>query len=80
VAVEHLVTDGPFEAGDLLADGRLGEAEAFRRLAERALLGHGHQCAELAEFDVAEHEIIISIHDDNDKRSSLYVMIIGGAR
>ena len=39
-AVEQRAADEPLEGGDLLADGRLGVAEADGGLAERALGGH----------------------------------------
>ena len=53
-AVEQRAADEPFEGGDLLADRRLGVAEAGGRAAERALGGDGVEGDEVAELEVAE--------------------------
>ena len=53
-AVEQGAADEPLEGGDLLADGRLGVAEADRGTAERALRRHGVERREVAQFEVAE--------------------------
>ncbi len=58
-AVEQRAADDPFEGRDLLADRRLGVAEAGRRPAERALRGDGVEGDEVAELEVAEQW-----HDD----------------
>ena len=52
--VEHGPADEALEGGDLLADGRLGVAEAGGRPAERAFGGHGVEGDEVAELEVSQ--------------------------
>ena len=53
-AVEQRAADEALEGGDLLADGRLGVAEADRGPAERALGGDGVEGDEVAELEITE--------------------------
>ncbi len=52
--IEHGLADDALEGGDLLADRRLGEAEAARRPAEGAFVGHRLEGEEVADLDIAE--------------------------
>ena len=74
-ALEHRAAHESLEAGDLLADGRLGVAEDVGGPPEGPLLGYGAQCFEVS-YLVARgaewHDI--SINDRHDENSSLYVM------
>jgi hypothetical protein len=49
--LDQPVADAPLEDGDLLADRRLGEAEARGRAAERPLAGNRPQRREVAQLD-----------------------------
>ena len=75
-AVEQRAADEPFERGDLLADRRLGVAEADGGPTERALGGDGVEGDEVAEFEVAERCMIISVADRHDERSSLVLSTV----
>ena len=56
-AVEHGLADHPLEGADLLADGRLREAQALGRPPERALAGHGPQGDEVPDLDVPDEVV-----------------------
>ena len=51
-SIEDPLTDRTLQRSDLLADGRLGEAEPFCGPSERAFDGDSLQGAELAKIDV----------------------------
>ena len=53
-AIEHRLAEGALEAGDLLADRRLREAQLRRRPPERALLGDRPQGEQVADLHIAQ--------------------------
>lgn len=60
-AIEEAMSDDLFETADLLAEGRLGDAEALRCPAEMEGFGDGQEVAEVAEFDFLIHIVEVSI-------------------
>ena len=58
--VEDRAADGLLQRGDLLADRRLGVAEAERRPSERTLVGYRGEGGEVPQFDVGHGGILLA--------------------
>jgi hypothetical protein len=48
--MEQLHPDLPFQVADLLAEGRLGDAEFFGGAGEVSLFGNGQKIADVTQF------------------------------